>query len=62
MTPLPKQRLSHGRTRRRRAHHRLKLRKLVVCHNCDELKIAHHICLNCGHYAGREIFEVKQEE
>lgn len=62
MTPLPKQRRSHSRTRRGRAHHAIKLGKLVECDNCGQPKRAHHVCLNCGQYNGRQVFEVEVTE
>lgn len=61
MTPLPKQRQSHGRSRRRRSADRLKLGTLVECSNCGEKHLAHNVCINCGHYNGREIFEVEKK-
>ena len=60
MTPLPKRKTSKGRRNRRRAHDALKRRHLISCTNCGELHVPHHVCMNCGHYDGREVIEVEQ--
>ena len=61
MPPLPKRKLSRGRRDRRRAHDALKARNLVACSNCCEMRLPHTVCPNCGHYKGREVFEVEKE-
>jgi large subunit ribosomal protein L32 len=61
MTPLPKRKISKGRRDRRRAHDALKPRGMVVCSNCSEMKLPHHVCQNCGYYKGREVMEVERE-
>jgi large subunit ribosomal protein L32 len=33
---------------------------LVNCTNCGEKHRPHHVCPNCGHYAGKEIVEVER--
>lgn len=52
---LPKQRTSSARRDRRRAHDALKAKQLVQCTNCGEMRLAHRVCPNCGHYKGREV-------
>jgi large subunit ribosomal protein L32 len=32
----------------------------VSCPRCQEPKLPHRVCANCGHYAGREV--VAQED
>jgi large subunit ribosomal protein L32 len=59
MTPLPKRKHSKGRRDRRRAHDALKPQLLMSCPNCGEKTLPHHMCPNCGHYAGREVIEVE---
>ncbi|MCJ7678508.1 MAG: 50S ribosomal protein L32 [Anaerolineales bacterium] len=61
MTPLPKRKHSKGRRDRRRAHDALETRSLVTCTNCGEQHQAHHMCPSCGHYAGREVVEIKKD-
>jgi large subunit ribosomal protein L32 len=61
MPPLPKRKHSKGRRDRRRAHDALPNRGLVNCTNCGEKRLPHRVCPNCGHYAGREVIEIKRE-
>ncbi len=61
MTPLPKRKTSKGRRDRRRAHDALTARKLVECTNCNEMRLPHHVCPNCGHYKGREVVDVERD-
>jgi large subunit ribosomal protein L32 len=60
MAPLPKRKHSKGKKGRRRSHDALSARALVVCSQCGEKRLPHHVCPNCGHYAGREVIEVKK--
>ncbi len=61
MPPLPKRKHSKGRRDRRRAHDALEPSPLITCSNCGEKHRPHHVCPNCGHYDGREVFEVKKK-
>jgi large subunit ribosomal protein L32 len=62
MAPQPKRKLSKGRRNRRRAHDALQTRNLVSCSNCGAMRLPHTVCASCGHYQGREIFEVAKEK
>jgi large subunit ribosomal protein L32 len=59
---VPKKRKSKSRTRMGRAHHALKAPNLSPCPQCGEPKTPHRVCASCGHYRGRQIFEVVSEE
>jgi large subunit ribosomal protein L32 len=59
MPPLPKQKISRTRRDKRRAHHALKPTKMIQCSNCGEMRLPHRACPDCGHYKGREVFEVE---
>ena len=61
MGPLPKRKLSKSRSRKRRAHDALTLQHLLVCENCGEYHVAHHVCAKCGTYRGQTVYEVKAE-
>ncbi len=54
---VPKRRTSKMRKRKRRTHFKLSVPGMVVCDNCGEMKLAHRVCKECGHYKGREIIK-----
>jgi large subunit ribosomal protein L32 len=58
---LPKRRHSHQRTNKRRSHHALKTEALSTCPQCNEPKLPHRACMNCGHYAGRQVIKSEEE-
>jgi large subunit ribosomal protein L32 len=60
MAPQPKRKVSSGRRDRRRAHDALKFKNLVQCNNCGEMRLPHRVCMNCGHYKGREVIEISE--
>ncbi len=45
-----------------RAHHAQRTVSLSACPQCGANKLPHHVCPECGHYRGRQIFEVEKEE
>jgi large subunit ribosomal protein L32 len=57
---VPKRRFSKMRTRSRRSQQdKVKtLKPLGECENCGEPKQSHRVCLNCGHYRGRQVLPV----
>lgn len=55
--PNPKRRHSKTRRDKRRTHWKLKYPSLTICSNCKEVKLAHHICSNCGYYSGQEVIK-----
>jgi large subunit ribosomal protein L32 len=61
MPPLPKRKHSKGRRDRRRAHDALEPTALIACPNCGEKRLPHRVCPHCGHYAGREVIEIKKD-
>ncbi len=61
MPPLPKRKHSKGRRDRRRAHDALEPQVLIACPNCGEKRLPHRVCPHCGHYAGREVIEIKKD-
>lgn len=62
MVPQPKRKLSKGRRDRRRSQDFLVAANLVHCSNCGEMRLPHTVCLNCGHYAGREVLTIGKED
>ena len=61
--PLPKRKLSHQRTARRRAQNwKLEPPSVGDCPRCHAPKLPHHVCPACGFYNGRKVLTVKQKE
>ena len=52
---VPKRKVSNARRDSRRAHWKLALPGMVKCPNCQEFKLPHRVCGNCGFYKGKEI-------
>jgi large subunit ribosomal protein L32 len=59
---VPKKRMSKSRSRMRRAHDALAMPNLSPCPQCGDPKESHRVCPSCGHYRGKQIFEVASEE
>ncbi|MCY6959492.1 MULTISPECIES: 50S ribosomal protein L32 [Clostridium] len=52
----PKSKTSKARRDSRRAQaFKLSAPGIVECPQCHEMKLAHRVCKNCGHYNGKEI-------
>lgn len=61
MCAVPKRKVSKARRDNRRSHDALTRPKLVKCDSCDEMKLPHYACPNCGKYAGRQVIKVDDE-
>ena len=59
---VPKRQVSKQRKHKRAANWKLVTPTLVECPQCHELKLAHHVCKNCGTYNGKTVIEKKEEE
>jgi len=46
---LPAKKTSKTRTRTRRSHHRLRPINYSVCQKCNQAKLPHAACENCGY-------------
>ncbi len=57
---VPKRRTSKTKTRTRRSHDHVAAPNVVRCPQCDEPKLSHHACPNCGTYRGRQALEVSE--
>lgn len=56
----PTNRHSRSRRKKRRAHNALKKTITSVCPQCQEPKLPHRVCTNCGTYKGRTVIEGKE--
>lgn len=55
---VPKRKLSKSRSNKVRAGHRKPAAaNLRDCARCGTSGLAHTVCENCGHYAGREVIQ-----
>lgn len=56
---VPKRRTSKARRdKRRSANSKLSLPSVVECPQCHEMKLAHRVCGECGHYNNKEVVKV----
>ncbi len=61
MGALPKRKISRVRRDRRRAHYlRMKMPHMTPCSQCHTLRLAHHVCANCGTYNGVQVIEMDE--
>lgn len=56
---VPKRKTSRTRRDQRRSHWKASAPALSECPQCHQPKLPHRVCLNCGHYNGEKIFDVK---
>jgi large subunit ribosomal protein L32 len=56
--PNPKRRHSKSRRDKRRANWKINSFNLSKCPKCNQPKLPHHVCLNCGYYEDRVVIEV----
>jgi large subunit ribosomal protein L32 len=60
MGALPKRKYAKARQGRRRVNIRVTdSPQLVLCPQCQNPKLPHHVCPTCGTYGGREVVEIK---
>jgi large subunit ribosomal protein L32 len=58
----PTSRHSRSRRDRRRANWKIKPPVLSLCPECQEPKLPHRVCMQCGSYNGKNILEVIEKE
>jgi len=56
----PKRKTSKARKNKRRSHQKLSDVTLTECNNCGAMHRYHHVCMECGHYRGRQVVNVTQ--
>ena len=57
---VPKKRTSKRRKGMRRAHDFIQYKSATtICPDCGVLKLAHHVCTECGTYRGIQLMKLK---
>ena len=59
MVPLPKRKISKARQGKRRHAIKLTLVSLTKCPSCQQPKLPHRVCLNCGSYKDKVVIKPK---
>jgi large subunit ribosomal protein L32 len=59
---VPKKRMSKSKSGMRRSHDAIATPNLSACPQCGDPKEPHRVCPSCGHYRGRQVFEVSAED
>ncbi len=52
---VPKKKTSKSKKNMRRAHDAISAPGISTCPQCQEPKLPHRVCANCGTYKGKEI-------
>ena len=61
MGAVPKQRVTRAAQGIRRAAHAVKVRPLMICPRCREMKVTHEVCPHCGTYNGHQVLEIEDK-
>ncbi|MGN6359188.1 MAG: 50S ribosomal protein L32 [Thermomicrobiales bacterium] len=61
MGAVPKHRVSRAAQGIRRAAHGVKVRPLMICPRCREMKVTHEVCPHCGTYNGHQVIEIEDK-
>ncbi|HEX8918803.1 MAG TPA: 50S ribosomal protein L32 [Chloroflexota bacterium] len=60
MGAQPKKKTSKSKKNLRRNHDHISVGSIVLCSHCRRPHLAHHVCANCGYYAGRQVLPDEQ--
>jgi large subunit ribosomal protein L32 len=52
---VPKKKTSKSKKNMRRAHDAITAPGISICPQCQEPKLPHRVCQNCGTYKGKEV-------
>jgi len=58
----PKRKISKSRRDKRRSHWALKNPQITLCPECEEPKLPHRVCMNCGFYRNEMVIEIEEEK
>ncbi len=59
--PVPKRRLTSTRKRTRSANKHYVAKGIATCSNCQQPKLPHHVCRNCGFYGQKQILKIEEK-
>ena len=59
---VPKKRLTSTRSGNRRSHLALKKINLSKCAKCNEKKLPHFVCPNCGDYNNTQVIDFSKKD
>jgi len=59
---VPKQKSSKSRGRKRRTHQKVAVPTISVCPECQEAKLPHVACPECGAYKDKNVKAVEADE
>lgn len=59
---VPRKKVSKSKRNMRRSHLALTPTNFVICPNCGESKLPHHVCESCGVYNGRQILKDERQD
>jgi large subunit ribosomal protein L32 len=59
---LPTKKTSKSRTRTRRSHHALKPVNYSICPQCNNAKLPHAACANCGYVNPKTKLDLGKED
>ena len=59
---VPKSKFFRARSRKRRTHYKINLPAIVPCPKCKEMRLAHHVCKECGTYNGVQVLAMDKEK
>ena len=54
---VPRNRHSNARKKKKRAHQAMSPVNLIACKHCGTSRLAHRLCMSCGHYGGRNVIQ-----
>jgi large subunit ribosomal protein L32 len=57
---VPKRRTSKRKKRARNTHKAAPAIAIQTCPRCGSFKRPHHVCAECGYYAGKQVVEGKE--
>ena len=58
----PKRKRSKSKRDKRRSHWTLRRPVISLCPECQEPKLPHRVCMNCGFYKNEMVIEIEEEK